>query len=399
MNRIARTTSSPISANNVSRAIRLFVVVGLILLIAVTVWQRPPEWEEQVFNSLLVTEPVTGVATTPAVATPPQWLQSSTSAENPTFGWDPLNPLAIPFGEAPNLPSIRVEDRHVDEQRKIYGGVGDKKHLGGFTEMDVQGISPTVWKHMIQDYGVHSLMDVGCGRGISTLWFLTHGVDILCVEGSHDAVEKSMLPDVSTQVVEHDYSRGPYWPAKTYDAVWSVEFLEHVNLQFHFNYIQTFRKAALIFATSSRWGGWHHTEVHADEWWIRKYEAYGFRYSESMTKEIRELASKESGMKLTAPNGENYRAQHIFTSMKVFVNPVVAALPQHAHLFARFGCYQNREAGGKIINRECGKGRSGELETPLDKAFYPLTLTPEMDAEWERLVKSHLSSEAKATIE
>jgi hypothetical protein len=33
------------------------------------------------------------------------------------------------------------------------GGQGDKKHLGGFTEIDLFGISPAVWKSMISYLG------------------------------------------------------------------------------------------------------------------------------------------------------------------------------------------------------------------------------------------------------
>jgi len=304
------------------------------------------------------------------------------------YGLDPYNPLGIPRGKAQNLPSIRVESDNVD--RKFYGGAGDKPHLGGFTEMDNMGISPAVWKHMIQDLGVHSLIDVGCGRGISTLWFLLHGVDVLCAEGSHDAVMKSMLPDPSKQIVEHDFSRGPWWPEKTYDAVWSVEFLEHVSVQFHFNYISAFRKAALLFVTSSRNGGWHHTEVHQDEWWIQKYESYGFRYSPSLTDAVRRIASKEKAENKMAPNDKPYNAQHVWLTMKVFVNPAVASLPEHAHLFPEMGCYENRE-NGRIIHRECGTGKNGELETPWTPEMYPLKLTPEMDTAWETAVKSKLA--------
>lgn len=168
----------------------------------------------------------------------------------------PYNPLGIPQGEAEPLPSLRVETPAEEVERGIYGGQGDKKHLGGFTTYDKDGVSPTVWKHMITNYGIKSIMDVGCGKGISTLWFHLHGVDTLCVEGSHDAVQKTLLPYPETQVVEHDFSRGPYWPGKTYDAVWSVEFLEHVGRNFQHNYIQAFRKAALIFVSHSQWGGW-----------------------------------------------------------------------------------------------------------------------------------------------
>ena len=40
-------------------------------------------------------------------------------------------------------------------------------------------------------------------------------------------------------------------------------------------------------------GGWHHVEVHKDDWWIRKYEAYGFKYDSKLTKELRGIARQE----------------------------------------------------------------------------------------------------------
>jgi len=185
-------------------------------------------------------------------------LKATTKGSLPSSGsWDPqINPLSIPQGQAPNLPSIRLEEDTV--KRKNYGGTGDKQHLGGFAKFDNGGISPAVFKRMIDTYGVKSFLDIGCGRGISTSWFHFHGVEVKCAEGSHDAVTKTLLPDPENQLVEHDFSRGPWWPEKTYDAAWSVEFLEHVNSQFMYNYITAFRKAALIFVTASSGMGWHH---------------------------------------------------------------------------------------------------------------------------------------------
>ena len=242
---------------------------------------------------------------------------SSSSSSSSSF-----NPLEIREGQAVNLPSIRVDNKELEDSRAIYGGKGDGKHLGGFTAIDMQGISPAVWKYAVKNWTIQSFLDVGCGRGISTSWFYTHGLRTQCVEGSHDALEQSMVPDKSL-LVEHDFSRGPWWPEKTFDAVWSVEFLEHVNIQFHYNYISTFRKAAILFVTSSHWGGWHHVEIHENEWWIRKYEAYGFIYDAKLTNEIRTVASQEANQGiLFPPNGEKYRAQHVWTTMKVFINPV-----------------------------------------------------------------------------
>jgi hypothetical protein len=224
--------------------------------------------------------------------------------------------LSYPKGTAVALPSVPVskeEDKRI--KREIYGGKGDAKHLGGFTEIDTQGISPAAWKHMVTYFGVKSLLDVGCGRGISTSWFVLHGVDALCVEGSHDAVANTMLPDPSKQIVEHDFSRGPWWPSHTVDAVWCVEFLEHVGRNFHHNYLPAFRKAALIFATNSRWGGWHHVEVHDDIWWISKFQSYGFIYSPELSEMVRRVARKEIGS--VAVSGTEANPQHIYTTMKV----------------------------------------------------------------------------------
>jgi hypothetical protein len=164
--------------------------------------------------------------------------------------WDPnVNPLGIPPGKAPNLPSPRLKEDTV-KRGGGYGGKGDAEHLGGFSEIDPGGISPGLFKYMIEVLGVHSFLDIGCGRGFSTSWFAFHGCNVICAEGSHDAIERSVLPDPAKQVVEHDFSRGPWWPEKTYDAAWSVEFLEHVGTEYHFNYVTAFRKAALIFVTA-----------------------------------------------------------------------------------------------------------------------------------------------------
>lgn len=67
------------------------------------------------------------------------------------------NPLGVPLGAAQALPSIRVEDEKAN--RRIYGGKGDKAHLGGFTIYDKDGVSPATWKWMIQELNVKSLIE------------------------------------------------------------------------------------------------------------------------------------------------------------------------------------------------------------------------------------------------
>ena len=74
----------------------------------------------------------------------------------------------------------------------------------------------------------------------------------------------------------------------------------------------------------------------------------------------------------------------------MFINPVVASLPEHLHLFAEDGCYKEKKAG-KIVHRKCGFDGSTEeqaTESKLPKSFQPLKLNREMDLAWEKLVFS-----------
>ncbi len=58
---------------------------------------------------------------------------------------------------------------------------------------------------MMGNLAIRSLIDVGCGKGVSTNYFRKLGADVLCVEGSHDAVMQSLLP--AKNIVEHDFSQ------------------------------------------------------------------------------------------------------------------------------------------------------------------------------------------------
>mmetsp|Transcript_2502 Transcript_2502/g.3345 ORF Transcript_2502/g.3345 Transcript_2502/m.3345 type:complete len:368 (-) Transcript_2502:120-1223(-) len=308
--------------------------------------------------------------------------QLRSNAGEATHFQDPMNPLAIPQGQAPNLPSIRVEDSDLEKRRRKYGGKGDKVHLGGFAEIDPGGISIPVFKYMIEKLGIKSFLDIGCGRGFSTSWFVLHGVDVMCAEGSHDAIERTIIPEPDKRLVEHDFSRGPWWPEKTYDAAWAVEFLEHVGVQYHYNYVSAFRKAALIFVTASKGAGWHHVEVHKNDWWIQKYESYGFKYNAELTEQARNIA-REGKKDYTAPNGVYLDGFYIRVTLMVFVNPMVASLPEHAHLFPELGC-----VGQRLCDPERG-------ETPTPESMLPLNLTQAMDDAWNTLVRENVAGMPK----
>jgi hypothetical protein len=111
-----------------------------------------------------------------------------------------------------------------------------------------------------------------------------------------------------------------------------------------------------------------------------------------LTEKVRKWAREEIGLGEKAPNGEGYNAQHVRLSMKVFINPVVAALPEHAHLFYKHGCFAARDKP----NRPCD---AGAMESEVPKDFLPITLTPEMDEKWHARIKRNIKMPQENTTQ
>jgi hypothetical protein len=143
----------------------------------------------------------------------------------------------------------------------------------------------------------------------------------------------------------------------------------------------TMRQAAFLYVSHSTWGGWHHVEVHQQEWWIARFQSFGFVYSEYLTNQVREAA--RDAKYTIAPNNSTYFAQHIWLHMLVFINPTVASLPQHAHLLSELSCADGNK---KEHRRPCSISAK---ESTLPPSFLPLEITTQMDAAWEEHVFGH----------
>jgi hypothetical protein len=138
------------------------------------------------------------------------------------------------------------------------------------------------------------------------------------------------------------------------------------------------RQAAFLYVTHSTWGGWHHVEVHREEWWIARFQSFGFVYSDYLTKQVRVAAQDSKSTQ--APNNSTYVGQHIWLHMLVFINPTVASLPEHAHLLSELSCADGNKPEDR---RPCSITAK---ESTLPPSFQPLVLTAEMDEAWEKHV-------------
>lgn len=162
-------------------------------------------------------------------------------------------------------------------------------HLGGCsTGGDTGTYYPIMWKELVYNYNINSVIDVGCGLGFALDYFKGLGCEILGVEGSVQAYDLSLVKE---HVVLHDYSKSKYSPEKKYDLCWSCEFVEHVEEQYLENFLQTFKSAkylAMTFAPKGQ-GGHHHVNEQSEEYWIEKLTKHNFKFLKEETKELRKI--------------------------------------------------------------------------------------------------------------
>lgn len=144
-----------------------------------------------------------------------------------------------------------------------------------------------LWKELIESVGVRSVLDVGCGRGIRSLWFQYQGITVTCVSmrtRSDRILQSTSTSDSAIPVIEHDYKKAPWAPSETFGACWmgfremGEDWIGHV--------LPTLQKCALL--------------VMPDSSWDTKLKAWGWQ--------------------------STHRE-------RIWSNPTVASLPQYIHLF------------------------------------------------------------------
>lgn len=165
-------------------------------------------------------------------------------------------------------------------------------HLGGCVKGgDGDTWDSDIWDILLNEYNIKSIVDVGCGEGWSTKYFKDKGLDALGIEGSSIVIDGSPNKEL---LVKHDYTLGPYIPEKNYDAIWSCEFVEHVEEKYVQNFLETFKVCKYVFMTYSepKWstGGYHHVNCKDQNYWNEKLSSVGFVWNEEKSKELRNIA-------------------------------------------------------------------------------------------------------------
>ncbi len=177
------------------------------------------------------------------------------------------------------------------------GGMVEAGHLGGYIQGgDPATYFPGLWRWLVEEYGVRSVVDVGCGEGHAVQFFEKLGIDAIGVDG---------VPQEHPHVIRHDFAQGRWkpefvregpessWRDDRCDLIWSCEFVEHVEERYMPNFLHAFSCAKMILITHAEPGqaGYHHVNCQPSAYWRGALAAIGYTLDEKLTAKTRALAN------------------------------------------------------------------------------------------------------------
>lgn len=167
-------------------------------------------------------------------------------------------------------------------------------HLGG--HQNVTNVDEELLKLAKEMFGIKNMLDIGCGPG---------GMENICnnLDISWTGIDGD--PNVSKEnIITHDFTTGPLRINQSFDLVWSVEFLEHVEEKYISNFMPLFTlgNVCIVTAALPNTPGKHHVNCKENKYWIDIFNQYGFDFDENTTIIFKNISTmrkdffKKSGM-------------------------------------------------------------------------------------------------------
>ena len=172
------------------------------------------------------------------------------------------------------------------------------KYLGGHG--NTTWIDKGAMFFMRSNYGIKSVLDIGCGPGGMEKVCEDLDIDWYGIDGDPSL---SLAINKSKNFALWDYTKGSPKIKREFDLAWSIEFLEHVKEKYQDNYMNTFKlcKWAIITAAPPKWEGYHHVNCQTKAYWKNIFKRYGFEYREDVLNKIK----KHSSMRAKSKNFNN----------------------------------------------------------------------------------------------
>lgn len=124
-------------------------------------------------------------------------------------------------------------------------------------------------------YHPRSVLDVGCGTGISLDYFLSKGIAVRGLEGSALAISKARHGD---RITQHDLHE-PIDLGQKFDLVWCFEVAEHIHPRHVAALLDTLTRHGdriLLSAARPGQGGLGHLNEQEPDYWMALMKERGF---------------------------------------------------------------------------------------------------------------------------
>lgn len=130
----------------------------------------------------------------------------------------------------------------------------------------------------IELFQPRTILDVGCGTGISLDYFTGKGMEVRGLEGSALAISKARYP---TLIRQHDLN-APLDLGEKFDLVWCFEVAEHIHPRYVSALLATLTNHGdriLLSAARPGQGGLGHLNEQEPAYWIALMQERGFTLS------------------------------------------------------------------------------------------------------------------------
>jgi SAM-dependent methyltransferase len=141
---------------------------------------------------------------------------------------------------------------------------------------------------ILQEIKPKSVLDVGCGTGVSLNYYIQNGIDAYGVENSNLAIKQSKNPG---KIIKHNLNKELNLNKK-FDLVWCFEVIEHIHLDYEKNILKTLSNHSNIIILSAArpgQGGHGHFNEQPREYWIERFNAMAYDYDEALSKRLIEI--------------------------------------------------------------------------------------------------------------